>query len=374
MLKKILISIAGLVVLVGILGGLKLSQFRAMAQGGGSFPATIVTTAQVGELTYSPSLSSIGTVVAAQGVTVSTEMGGTVRRISFESGTSVNVGDLLLELDVSTEKAQLRSAEVNAELAHLSLARGRELLSTNAISQADFDATAAQAKQADAQVANFQAIIAKKTIRAPFSGRLGIREANLGQYLTAGAPIVSLQSVDPVFVDFFLPQQHIAKVREGMTTQVTSDAFSGVAFEGTLSAINSEIDTATRNLRLRATLSNSTGRLRPGMFVNVALVLPEVETAITVPGTAVLYAPYGDSVYVVEEKKDEKTGTVGKRVRQAFVRLGTPHGDFVTVLSGVKPGETVVSTGVFKLRNNMAVEVDNTLAPEFSLVPNPENS
>jgi len=374
MLKRILFTFVGIIVLVSVLAGLKVSQFRAMAQAGGAARATVVTTAEVGELTYSPTISTIGSIVAAQGVTVSTEVGGTVRRIAFESGAAVNAGDLLIELDVTTEEAQLRSAEASAELARLSLNRSRELRATNTISQADLDAAEAQAKQAEAQVANVAAIIAKKTIRAPFSGRLGIRMANLGQYLNAGASIVSLQSVDPVFVDFSLPQQHLSKIKDGMVTRVASDAFPGVAFEGKLSAINTEIDTATRNIRLRATLSNSDGRLRPGMFVNVSLVLPEVEHVFTIPGTAVLYAPYGDSVFVVEEKKDEQSGSKVKQVRQAFVRLGESHGDFVAVVSGLKPGEQVVSTGVFKLRNNMAVEVDNTLAPDLKLDPKPENS
>jgi membrane fusion protein, multidrug efflux system len=374
MLKKIFLSVAGVIVLTGVLAGLKVSQFRALAQSPQVQPATVVTTAKVGRLSYSPSIRAIGSIVAAQGVTVSTEIGGTVRRIAFESGATVNAGDLLVELDVSSEEAQLRSAEASADLAHLSLERSRGLRATNTISQADLDAAVAQAKQADAQVANFQAIIAKKTIRAPFAGRVGIREVNLGQYLNAGAPIVSLQSVDPVYVDFSLPQQHMSRISVGMVTRATTDAFAGSMFEGSLSAINTEIDTATRNLRLRATFSNADGRLRPGMFVSVTLVESSTENVLTIPGSAVLYAPYGDSVFIVEEAKDEATGATVKQLRQAFVRLGAPHGDFVSVISGVNAGDEVVSTGVFKLRNKMPVEVDNKLAPEFKLDPTPENS
>ncbi|HUG13223.1 MAG TPA: efflux RND transporter periplasmic adaptor subunit [Opitutaceae bacterium] len=374
MLKKLLLTIFGLVVLVGVLAGLKFSQFSLLGQSPQVYPATVVTTAKVGELSYSPSIRTIGSVVAAQGVTVSTEVSGTIRRIAFESGAAVNAGDLLVELDVSSEEAQLRSAEASADLAHLSLTRSRELRATDTTSQADLDAAIAQAKQADAQVANIQAIIAKKTIRAPFAGRVGIREVNLGQYLNAGSPIVSLQSVDPVFVDFSLPQQHLSRIAVGMTTRATSDAFAGATFEGTLSAINTEIDTATRNLRLRATFSNTDGRLRPGMFVSATLVESSTENVLTIPGSSVLYAPYGDSVFIVEEQKDEATGATVKQLRQAFVRLGAPHGDFVAVISGVEVGDEVVSTGVFKLRNKMPVEVDNKLAPAFQLDPNPENS
>jgi len=374
MLKKILLTLFGLVVLVGVLAGLKISQFTLLGQSPHTQPATVVTTARVGQLSYSPSIRAIGSVVAAQGVTVSTEISGTVRSIAFESGAAVNEGDLLVELDVTSEEAQLRSAEASADLAHLSLERSRELRATNTISQADLDAAIAQAKQADAQVANIQATIAKKTIRAPFAGRVGIREVNLGQYLNAGAPIVSLQSVDPVFVDFSLPQQHLSRISVGMVTRATSDAFAGATFEGALSAINTEIDTATRNLRLRATFSNADGRLRPGMFVSATLVEPSTESVLTIPGSAVLYAPYGDSVFVVEESKDEATGATVKQLRQAFVRLGSPHGDFVSVLSGVEADDEVVSTGVFKLRNKMPVEVDNKLAPDFKLDPTPENS
>jgi len=374
MIKKSLITLIGVLALVGILAGLKMSQFRAMAQAPWVMPATVVTATQAKEVNFSPTLPGVGTVVAAQGVTVSSEVGGTVRRIAFESDSKVNEGDLLAELDYTTEAAQLQSAEASADLARLNLDRSRELRGTNTISQADLDAAIAQAKQADALVANIRAVIAKKTIRAPFAGRVGIREINIGQYLNPGAPIVSLQSVDPVYVDFSLPQQHLTRIKDGMVTKVVSDAVSGRIFEGRLSAVNTIIDPATRNLRLRATLSNPDGLLRPGMFVGVTLVEPTTQTALTVPGTSVLYAPYGDSVFVVEEKKDEASGQKQKVLRQQFIRLGVPLGDFATILDGLKPGETVVTSGVFKLRGGLPVTVDNTLAPDAKLNPNPDNT
>jgi membrane fusion protein (multidrug efflux system) len=374
MLKKLIITGAGIAVLVVTLGLIKKSQEDQIKNSPWVMQPTIVTTAEASEVNFEPTIPGVGTVVAAQGVTMSTEVGGTVSRIAFESGSKVEAGDLLIELDYTTEEAQLRSAEATAELAQLNLTRSRELSSTNTISQADLDAAEAQAKQAKAQVENLKAVIAKKAIRAPFAGRVGIREVNLGQYLNPGAPIVSLQSVDPVYVDFSLPQQHLARISDGMVARVASDAVKGRTFEGRLSAVNTVIDSATRNLRLRATLANSDGMLRPGMFVGVTLVEPNTRTALTVPGTSVLYAPYGDSVFVVEEKKDEAGGQTQKVIRQQFIRLGEPLGDFATIVDGLKPGETVVSSGVFKLRGGMPVEIDNTLAPDAKLNPNPDNT
>jgi membrane fusion protein (multidrug efflux system) len=223
-------------------------------------------------------------------------------------------------------------------------------------------------------VDNIRAVIAKKTIRAPFAGRLGIRQINLGQFLDGGAAIVSLQALDPVYVDFSLPQQELARLRVGMVVRVTSDAAPGQTFIGTLSVISPEIDALTRNVRLRATFDNRSGRLQPGMYVSVAAVLPTAQQVLMIPITAVRYAPYGDSVFVVEDRKDEKTGAVGKVAVQKFVRLGPSRGDFVVVESGLNAGETLISTGVFKLRNNAPVAVDNTLAPDFQLNPKPANS
>jgi membrane fusion protein (multidrug efflux system) len=361
-------------VLVGVLAGLKISQFRAMAQTPFQMPQTVVTTAEAREHTFAPTIPAVGTVVAAQGVIVSTEVGGTVRRIAFESGSKIEAGDLLVELDYTTEEAQLRSAEASAELAQLNLTRSRELRGTNTISQADLDAAEAQAKQAKAQVENLKAVIAKKTIRAPFAGRVGIRQVNLGQFLNAGSPIVSLESVDPVYVDFSLPQRELSNLSDSMVTRVTTDAVGGRTFEGRLSAVNTVIDPATRNVRLRATLSNVDGLLRSGMFVNVTLVEPREQTALTVPATSILYAPFGDSVFVVEEKKDEASGQTTKVLRQQFIRLGSPLGDFATVQEGLKPGDVVVTSGVFKLRGGMPIEIDNKLAPEAKLNPTPDNT
>jgi membrane fusion protein (multidrug efflux system) len=337
-------------------------------------PPETVTTIEVKRDIWQPTLNAIGSVTAVQGVTLSAEEAGTVRHIAFESGATVREGQLLVEFDAQVEQAQLRSAAANAELARANLARARDLRTKNMVSQADLETAEAQAKQTEAQMDNFRAVIAKKTLRAPFAGRIGIRQINLGQFLNTGDPMVSLQSLDPVYVDFALPQQRLAQLKVGMTVQVATDAFPGRSLTGELSAINPEVDLATRNIRLRATFANPQGLLRPGMFVTVAAELPETEPVLMIPATAVLYAPYGDSVFVVEEKKDEKTGLIGKVLNQRFVHLGKTRGDFVVVTSGLNAGQTIVTTGVFKLRNGMGVVVDNQLSPDFQFAPKPANS
>ena len=376
MLKKIILTIVFLVLLIGALVGLKLQQFQTMFAAGAKMtqPPTTVTTHPVTADAWQPTLDAVGSVVAVQGVTVSAEVAGTVQRIAFESGATVRAGEVLVELDDAVEQAQLRSASASADLARLNLERARNLRPRNLVSQSDLDSAEAQAKQANAQVDNIRAVIAKKTIRAPFTGRLGIRLINLGQFLDGGAAIVSLQALEPVYVDFALPQQELARLRVSMVVRVTSDAAPGQIFEGKLSVISPEVDALTRNVRLRATLDNRAGRLQPGMYVSVAAVLPTTEQVLMIPATAVLYAPYGDSVFVIEEKKDDKTGDIGKVAVQKFVRLGQSRGDFVVVESGLTAGEIVVSTGVFKLRNGAAVVIDNALTPDFQLHPKPANS
>lgn len=376
MFKKIFFTIIGLAVLIGLLAGLKIQQFQTMFAAGAQFtaPPETVTIAEVKSDHWQPVLTAIGSITAVQGVMISAETSGTVTNIAFESGAAVKAGDLLVELDVAVEQAQLRSASASADLARANLERARDLRAKNMVSAADFDAAEAQNKQAIAQMDNIRAVIAKKTIRAPFSGRLGIRKANLGQFLDNGAAIVTLQSLDSVYVDFALPQRHLAQLQTSMTVRVNVDAFPRQVFTGKITAISPEVDSVTRNVLLRATLSNPKERLQSGMYVEVTTVLPDTESVLMIPATAVLYAPYGDSVFVIEEKKDEKTGTMGKILNQKFVRLGPTRGDFVVVVSGVEVGQTLVSTGVFKLRNGMSVVIDNTLAPQPQLAPQPANS
>lgn len=376
MKKAIFLTILGLIILVGSLAGIKTLQIRAMIAQGKQFspPPEVVTAAPVTADSWESLLTSVGSLDAVQGVMVTAEITGKVVEIAFEAGSRVAKGDLLVQQDRSAETAQLRSAESAAELARIEFNRSKKLLTDKVISQSDYDNARAKLTQALAQADNIRAVIAKKTIRAPFSGRLGIRQVNLGQTLKEGEPIVSLQSMDPIFVNFLLPQQQLAQIKTGFTVRVSSDAMPGQVATCEITAISPEVDAATRNIRVQATLANPDEQLRAGMYVNVAVVLPVKKEVLVIPATAVLYAPYSDSVFVIEEKKGEDDSSAGLMVRQQFVRLGEKRGDYIAVTSGLKAGQKVVSTGVFKLRNGQGVVVDNKLAPEFKLAPRPSES
>lgn len=375
MKKRIFLSLLGVIAVVAILGGIKALQIGRMIKAGNSFvpPPETVTTAEVQAQSWETLLTSVGSLEAVQGVTVSAELPGKVVKLGFESGVMAARGDILLEQDTTSERARLPGAEASVALAKSNLKRAGELLREKFISQAEYDRAEAEYRVAVAAAGEIRTIIAKKTIRAPFSGRLGIRLVNLGEILQEGDDIVSLQALDPIYVNFLLPQQQLVRIGRGFPVRVTTDALPGESIEGRITAINPEVDAATRNIRVQATADNPSERLRPGMFANVAVVLPEHSEVLTIPATAVLYAPYSDSVFVVEEEKDEKTGRPALVLRQQLVRLGEKQGDFVAVVSGLKEGERVVSTGVFKLRNGQAVVVDNTLEPEFKLQPQPVN-
>ena len=374
MIKKILtytLTIVGLLVIAGALVGTKILQFSAMAAAGAAFvpPAETVTATNVTEAVWENSLSVTGSLAAVQGVTIATELASKVVAISFESGAKVQAGELLLKQDTSTEEAQLGQLEATLALAKINLDRNLELLTQKTISQSEFDASEAQFRQASAAANNIRALIAKKTIRAPFAGRLGLRLVNVGQSLREGDAIVTLQTLDPIYVNFSLPQQRLPLLAVGGKVRVTSDAVEGSAVEGRITAIAPEVDTVTRNVRVQATLGNKSEQFRPGMFANVTVLLPATGANLVIPATAVLYAPYGDSVFVIDEKKNEKSGAVEKILRQQFIRLGSTKGDFVVVTTGLKAGEQVVTTGAFKLRPGMSVTIDNTLAPKAELAP-----
>jgi membrane fusion protein (multidrug efflux system) len=376
MKKRILLTMLVLIALAGILAGIKALQIGRMIDAGAQFvpPPETVTTTEVRLESWESLLTAVGSLTAVQGVTVAAEMPGKVTQIAFEPGSMVKKGELLLKQDTSSEQAQLPGAEASVTLAKANLERARELLAQKIISQAEFDSAEASFKVAVAAAESIRATIGKKTLRAPFAGRLGIRLVNLGQILQEGDPVVSLQTLDPIYVDFLLPQQQLAEIRTGLPVRVTTDALPGQRVEGFITTINPEVDAATRNIRLQAKVSNPEGQLRPGMYVTVAVVLPRREQVLAIPAPAVLYAPYSDSVFVVEEKKAEAGGQPEKLLRQQFVRLGEKQGDFVAAISGLKEGETIVTTGVFKLRNSQVVMVDNTLSPEFEHAPKPENN
>ena len=374
MLKKTLLTAAGLIVLIGALAVIKVLQVTTLiAQNSHfAFPPEPVTTAAASEEAWNPVLSSVGSLTAVQGVIVAAQLDGNVTQLGFEGGGAVKAGDLLVQQDISSERAQLRAAEAATELARINLARSRELLAKATIAQSQYDADQAAYTQAMAQADTIRATIGKKTIRAPFSGRLGVRLVNLGQTLKAGDPIVSLQALDPIHADFYLPQQDLPQIAVGRIARVASDALPDRTVEGRITAINPDVDSATRNVRVQATLANADGNLRPGMFVKVDVVVPQTDKVLVIPATSVLYAPYGDSVFVVEDGKG--ADHPGKVLRQQFVRLGVHRGDFVSVLSGLKPGEVVVTSGAFKLRNGIAVRVENGLAPDAQIAPKPSDS
>lgn len=376
MLKKLLLTALCIAIVVGAIVYAKLGQFAAMTEASANMtpPAETVTAMTVRDEKWEQSISAIGTVSAVQGVTVGAETAGRVTRIAFESGAAVKAGDVLVQLDTSSEEAQLASAEATAALAKANRTRVRDLGARKLVSQADIDTADAQAKEALAQVENIRASIAKKTIRAPFSGRLALRQVNLGQILREGDPIVSLQTLDPIHVDFSVPQQQLPLLRDGMQVRLTADAAPGETFDGHISAVNPEVDPITRNVRVRALIANAGKKLFTGMFASVEVVLPDKQPVLAIAATSVLYAPYGDSVFVIEERQNEQSGNTERVLRQQFVRLGRARGDFVDVVDGLKPGETVVTTGVFKLRSGMAVVIDNALAPKPKLDPQPADA
>ncbi len=373
MFKRLLYTLIGLAVLIGLPALIKLQQFEAMGAAEMTMPPETVTADRVTRMSWPNTITATGSLVAVQGVTVSAELGGKIVEIAFESGDRVETGDLLLRLDVSAEEAQLRSAEAAAKLAKINLVRNRDLRVNKTVSQSDLDTAEANYKQATAQVDNVRAAIAKKTLRAPFAGHLGLRQVNLGQIVEQGTPIVTLQTVDPIYADFSLPQQRFSLLKPDTGVKVTTDAAPGQEFPGRIIAVNPEIDQATRSVRVRATLANKGEELRPGMFANVEVMLPTQDEVLAIPATAVLYAPYGDTVFVIDEQQDESSGEKKLLLRQQVVRLGETRGDFVAVMKGLEEGEQVVTSGVFKLRPQMAVVIDNTLAPDAQLAPTPAN-
>jgi len=367
-----IIAILALLAVIVILAGIKAAQIATMIKAGKSFapPPEAVTSAKVEAVEWQASRPAVGTLVAVRGVTLASEVAGLVREIGFDSGAFVRRDDTLVKLDTSVEEAQLASAKADADLAKTSLARARALRAAGSNTPADLDQAETRARSAAANVATLQATIAKKTIRAPFEGRLSIRQVELGQVMASGTPIASLQSIDPIHAEFWLPQQTLAELKIGMKARLRTDVFPQASWEGALTTINSEVDVATRNVRVRATVPNADGRLRAGMFANVELLSPEKRSVLVFPATAVLYAPYGDSVFALEEKRDP-AGNPTLIAHQKFVRLGERRGDLVAVVNGLTAGETIVSSGAFKLRNGSPVVVRNELAPKAEVNPQP---
>jgi membrane fusion protein (multidrug efflux system) len=373
-----------LLLLLAIVGGLvyvKFAQISMLIGFGEQMeaagpPPEAVSTAVAEAATWEASVPTVGTIASSKGVAISTEVAGVVTAIEFTSGANVERGAVLLQLDARVEKAQLASAQVKRNLALTTVKRGRALVGQGAESQAQLDADENAYQSASAEIEVLKAQIARKTIRAPFSGRLGIREVDIGQYLNPGTIVTTLESVEGVYVDFDLPQQQ--KVSRGQKVRVTINGRPELVGDGEIVAIEPKVDPTTRMTKLRATLPDTATEVHPGMFVNVEVIQPEQAAVVAVPATAILYATYGDSVFVVEppETPTEATGPGGQPVmnaRQQFVRLGQRRGDFVSILEGVTAGQEIVTEGAFKLRHNSPVYVDNARALTASLDPTPVN-
>jgi membrane fusion protein (multidrug efflux system) len=373
MRKRLFLMLGAVILFLAIIGFVKFQQIQGAIAAGKSFqpPPEAVTTVVAQLKPWQSDVEAVGSVAAVQGVTLSADQPGVVDKISFQSGSRVQAGDALVSLDTRQERAQLAAAQAQRDLAKSNLDRTRRLFDQQVAAQADLDQVTALYKQADANVSEIQAAIERKTIRAPFSGVAGIRQVNLGQYLHSGDPVVPLQSMDPVYVNFSVPQQQAPMLRPGAAVIASTD--SAGTHSGRITAINPVVDDATRNVQVQATFSNPRGALRPGMYVTVQVTTGSHQPVIAIPASAINYAPYGNSVFIVEDLKGPD-GKSYKGVRQQFVRLGGTQGDVIAVLEGVKPGQEIVTSGVFKLRTGVGVTVNNSVQPSASTAPKPENS
>jgi membrane fusion protein (multidrug efflux system) len=374
MWRKILAAIGVVLVVVFVLGYIKYRQILAGIEQGKNFklPPESVTTLIAKKETWRSSLSAIGTLTPYRGVTITSEEMGKIVEIAFESGQEVKAGDRLVQLDISVEQAQLRSAAARLALAQATLDRARALRQANANSQLELDQAEAELAQAEADHKALEARIERKTIRAPFDGKLGLRQVQLGQYLMPGTPIVSLQTLDPIYAEFTVPQFQIGRLRVGQPVDLAIQMDDAKTFSGTITAINPDVDPQTRNLRLQATISNPTRELLPGMFCYLRIQLDEEQEVFPLPLSAIARAPYGDSVYVVRKIKDtggqEYTGA-----EQRFVKLGAMRGDQIAVLQGIEVGDEVITSGLFKLRPGVEIFINNEVQPANEKEPKPAN-
>ena len=375
MFKRMIGMLTVTMVIVAGLGFVKFQQIQTAIAEGAAFqpPPEAVTTVVAQQEEWPLTLSAIGTMAAVQGVTVSADLPGVVERVLFDSGRAVRAGEVLAVLDTRQEQAQLAAIEARRELARLTFERVQELLQQKVISKAEFDRATAEFQQTEAQLGEIRAVIQRKTIRAPFSGVLGIRQVNLGQYVAAGDALVTVQSLNPIYVNFGVPQQSAGAIPVGRVVKITSTDAGGNEWSGRVTALDSMVDEATRNIQVQATLANPDGKLRPGMFVQAEVPVGPSQSVIVLPASAINYAPYGDSVFVVTELKGED-GKAYRGVRQQLVTLGPARGDQVSVTAGLKPGEEVVTSGLFKLRNGAAVHINNAVRPDNNAAPKPGNS
>ncbi|MDZ7924179.1 MAG: efflux RND transporter periplasmic adaptor subunit [Marinagarivorans sp.] len=372
MAKKMVVSVFGLLLLIALLAVIKGMQFGAMATAGASMqpPPETVSSSVVARAQWEQTLRSVGTLEAVRGVTITADYAGRIDEVLFVSGATVEKGALLLQQNTDSEQAQLRAAEASMALSKANLTRAKELLAKKVVAQSQYDAADSEYKAAVAQYENIQVTINKKSVKAPFAGRLGIRKVNLGQDIQQGEAIVTLQTSDSMMVNFNLPQKNLAVLAAGFSVRVSTDAVPGHIYQGKIAAINPEVEVRSRSVLVQAELLNDNNRLLPGMFVSVEVVLPKPRDVLMIPATAVSYATYGDSVFVLTEIANE-AGTKVLTATQQFIQTGESRGDFVEVLKGVNADDVVASSGLFKLRNGSPVAVNNSVVPEFELNPQP---
>ena len=380
-MRYVLAGVA-LLLIIAALVGVKFTQISGLIKMGKEMekagpPPETVSTAPSRDQAWEGTLSAVGSIAAVKGVAISNDAPGIVARISFESGALVKQGQVLVTLDTRVESAQLASARARRDFATLSLNRSRVLLASNTIAQSQIDSDESQLKTTTADVGALEAQIDRKIVRAPFAGRLGIRAVNLGQYLNPGTTLTVLEAIDSVYVDFSLPQQRLANVTVGMPVRVTLESAEAAPVDGTIAAIDPTIDATTRTIKVRATVPNKAEKLRPGMFAEVTVVLPQGPNLVVVPVTAIVHASFGDSLFIVEDAPKDTSAMNGaapsKIARQQFVKLGEARGDFVAIVDGVKAGQEVVTAGAFKLRNGSKVIVNNDLKQDPQLAPRPVN-
>lgn len=375
MIKPIVIIVVAVVLILGAIFGVQRffgGMFKKNMAAAAAAPQT-VSTIEAATSEWRPFIQSTGTLRAVRGADLSAQASGVVDEIAFDSGNEVPLGKVLLRLKPNDDYAKLQQLQAAAELADQTYKRDQEQFAAQAISQANIDTDVSTLKSARAQVAAQQALIDEKIVKAPFAGRLGIRQVDIGQYLTSGTTVVTLQALDPILVDFYVPQQALAQMKIGQPVSASVDTYAQEAFSGAIEAINSRVDPSSRNVQIRANLHNPDKRLVPGMFANVRIQYGEKNDQITLPQTVVTYNPFGDTVFVVEKNGADDKGNSRLTVQQRFVKLGATRGDQVAVLSGIKAGEIVVSAGQMKLRNGVAVAINNDVVPTNSPNPNPPN-
>ena len=375
MIKPIVIIVVAVVLILGAIFGMQRffgGMFKKNMAAAAAAPQT-VSTIEAATSEWRPFIQSTGTLRAVRGADLSAQASGVVDEIAFDSGNEVPLGKVLLRLKPNDDYAKLQQLQAAAELADQTYKRDQEQFAAQAISQANIDTDVSTLKSARAQVAAQQALIDEKIVKAPFAGRLGIRQVDIGQYLTSGTTVVTLQALDPILVDFYVPQQALAQMKIGQPVSATVDTYAQEAFSGAIEAINSRVDPSSRNVQVRANLHNPDKRLVPGMFANVRIQYGEKNDQITLPQTVVTYNPFGDTVFVVEKNGADDKGNSHLTVQQRFVKLGATRGDQVAVLSGIKAGEIVVSAGQMKLRNGVSVAINNDVVPTNSPNPNPPN-